>query len=48
MFKKIIELYELVDPTLIVGAALTAGVWIIIGLLHLRDHLADRKRWKGG
>ena len=47
MFEKIKELCRL-DPTLIVGAACAAGAWILIGALHLRDHLADRKRWKGG
>jgi len=46
MFEKIKELCRL-DPSLIVGAVLAAGAWITIGLLHLRDHLADRKRWRG-
>lgn len=47
MFEKIKELCAL-DPTLIWGAGLAVGAWILIGLLHLRDHLADKKRWKGG
>lgn len=46
MFEKIKELCKL-DPSLIVGGVLAAGAWIAIGLLHLRDHLADRKRWRG-
>lgn len=37
----------LLDPTLVPGAALAVGVWIIIGLLHLRDHLSDKKRRRG-
>ena len=47
MFEKIKELCAL-DPTLIWGAGLALGTWIVIGVLHLRDHLADKKRWKGG
>lgn len=46
MFEKIKELCRL-DPSLIVGAVLAAGAWIVIGSLHLRDYLADRKRWRG-
>ena len=45
MFEKIKELCKL-DPSLIVGAVLALGAWIVIGALHLRDHLADRKRWR--
>ena len=46
MLEKIKEMCEL-DPNLIWWAVLAAGAWILIGLLHLRDHLADRKRWRG-
>ena len=46
MLEKIKELVEL-DPTLIPGAMLAVGVWILLGLLRLRDHLADIKRRKG-
>lgn len=46
MFEKIMELCVL-DPTLVPGAACAVGVWILLGALRLRDHLADRKRWRG-
>lgn len=45
MIEKIKELCKL-DPTLIWGAGLAVGAWIMIGVLHLRNHLADLKRWK--
>jgi len=46
MLEKIKELCKL-DPTLVVGAVLALGGWIVIAALHLRDHLSDKKRRRG-